>query len=133
MTVGGWYLFLSPGLYPGSPCLYRKQPKYLLMAAKEKELSIDLLQLKKAASVLRSVNHQLRLEILRLLHREGRMPVTALRHKIHLEQTVASQQLAILRRAGMVATERSGKQIFYSVNYQRLREVQQQAAAVLHP
>lgn len=133
MPAGGWDVFSGAGLEPDSPCLYRKHTKYLLMAAKEKELPIDLLQLKKAAFVLRSVNHQLRQEILRLLHREGRLPVTALRHKMALEQTVASQQLAILRKAGMVATERAGKQIFYSVNYQRLREVQQQAAAVLHP
>jgi DNA-binding transcriptional ArsR family regulator len=43
--------------------------------------------------------------------------------KLRLEQSVASQHLAILRRAGIVSTTRDGKFIYYSVNYQRLAEV----------
>jgi DNA-binding transcriptional ArsR family regulator len=45
--------------------------------------------------------------------------------KLKLEQSVASQHLSILRKAGFVLTERQGKFIFYSVNYQRLKEVEQ--------
>jgi DNA-binding transcriptional ArsR family regulator len=43
--------------------------------------------------------------------------------KLRLEQSVASQHLAILRRAGIVATSRDGKFINYSVSYTRLAEV----------
>jgi DNA-binding transcriptional ArsR family regulator len=43
--------------------------------------------------------------------------------KLRLEQSVASQHLAILRRAGIVSTTRDGKFIHYSVNYARLAEV----------
>ncbi|HZF63700.1 MAG TPA: metalloregulator ArsR/SmtB family transcription factor, partial [Chitinophagaceae bacterium] len=87
------------------------------------ELKIDVLQLKKAALILRAVNHKLRQQILRLLHQQERMTVTEIYVKLRLEQSVASQHLAILRKAGFVSTLRDGKFIFYSVNHSRLEEV----------
>jgi DNA-binding transcriptional ArsR family regulator len=97
----------------------------------ENELHIEALQLKKAALVLRAVNHVLRQQILALLHKNHRMPVTDIYVKLRLEQSVASQHLAILRRVGFVNTEREGKNIFYSVNYQRLNEVHQHALELI--
>ncbi|HEY1113577.1 MAG TPA: metalloregulator ArsR/SmtB family transcription factor [Chitinophagaceae bacterium] len=95
-------------------------------------LAIELLPLKKAATVLRAVNHNLRQDMLKLLHAHGRLSVSELYHRMNLEQSVASQHLAILRKAGVVMTEREGKQIFYSVNHKRLKEVQQKAAELLY-
>jgi len=89
----------------------------------ETELKIDVLQLKKAALILRAVNHKLRQQILRLIHQNGKMTVTEIYVKLRLEQSVASQHLAILRKAGFVHTLRDGKFIFYSVNNERLNEV----------
>jgi DNA-binding transcriptional ArsR family regulator len=43
--------------------------------------------------------------------------------QLRLEQSVASQHLAILRRAGVVTTTREGKFIYYSVNHKRLAEI----------
>ena len=48
-----------------------------------------------------------------------------LSEKLRLEQSVASQHLAILRRAGIVGTIREGKFIFYLVDYTRLEQVNQ--------
>ena len=87
------------------------------------DLKIEALQLKKAAMILRAVNHQLRQQILKLLHQEGKMTVTEIFVKLRLEQSVASQHLAILRKARFVTTERDGKFIYYTVNYPRLHEV----------
>jgi DNA-binding transcriptional ArsR family regulator len=42
---------------------------------------------------------------------------------MRLEQSVASQHLAILRKAGFVITERDGKFIYYTVNYKRVEQV----------
>ena len=89
------------------------------------ELKIDVLQLKKAALILRSVNHKLRQQMMRLLHQNGKMTVTEIYVKLRLEQSVASQHLAILRKAGFVNTVRDGKFIYYSVNYDRLDQVHQ--------
>jgi DNA-binding transcriptional ArsR family regulator len=87
------------------------------------ELKIDVIQLKKAALVLRAVNHKLRQQILKLIHQNGKMTVTEIYVKLRLEQSVASQHLAILRKAGFVTTIRDGKFIFYNVNESRLEEV----------
>jgi DNA-binding transcriptional ArsR family regulator len=89
------------------------------------ELKIDVFQLKKAALVLRAINHKLRQQILKLIHQNGQMTVTEIYVKLRLEQSVASQHLAILRKAGFVNTLRDGKFIYYSVNSDRLREVHQ--------
>lgn len=98
----------------------------------ETELKIDVMQLKKAALILRAVNHKLRQQILRLIHQNGKMTVTEIYVKLRLEQSVASQHLAILRKAGFVETVRDGKFIFYSVNNQRLEEVHQFAQQLLN-
>jgi DNA-binding transcriptional ArsR family regulator len=87
------------------------------------DLKIDILQLKKAALILRAINHKLRQQILKLLHQNERMTVTEIYVKLRLEQSVASQHLAILRKAGFVNTLRDGKFIYYSVNHDRLAQV----------
>lgn len=87
------------------------------------DLKIDVLQLKKAALILRAINHKLRQQIMKLVHQHERMTVTEIYVKLRLEQSVASQHLAILRKAGFVNTLRDGKFIFYSVNYDRLNQV----------
>lgn len=88
------------------------------------ELKIDVLPLKKAALILRAINHKLRMQILKLIHAHSKLTVTEIYVKLRLEQSVASQHLAILRRAGLVNTERDGKFIYYSVDYERLTEIQ---------
>jgi DNA-binding transcriptional ArsR family regulator len=87
------------------------------------ELKIDIIQLKKGALILRAINHKLRQQILKLIHENGRMTVTEIYVKLRLEQSVASQHLAILRKAGYVSTVRDGKFIYYSVNNDRLGQV----------
>lgn len=87
------------------------------------DMKIDILQLKKAALILRAINHKLRQQILRLINQNSRMTVTEIYVKLRLEQSVASQHLAILRRAGFVNTDRDGKFIYYSVNHTRLDQV----------
>ena len=86
-------------------------------------LKVDLLNVKKAALILRAVNHKLRQQILKLIDEHGKMTVTEIYVKLRLEQSVASQHLAILRKAGFVKTDRNGKFIHYYVNNGRLQEL----------
>ena len=88
-------------------------------------IKLDFLHLKKAALVLRAMNHKLRQQMIKLLDENEKMTVTEIYVKLRLEQSVASQHLAILRRAGIVITQRDGKFIFYSINYNRVGEVNQ--------
>lgn len=88
-------------------------------------LKIDLLNVKKAAMILRAVNHKLRQQILKLIDEQGKITVTELYVTLRLEQSVASQHLAILRKAGFVTTTRDGKFIYYSINDIRFKELNQ--------
>jgi len=88
-------------------------------------LKINFHNLKKAALVLRALNHKLRQQILALIETEKKITVTEIYVRMRLEQSVASQHLAILRRAGIVATQRDGKFIYYTVNYKRVEEINQ--------
>ncbi len=98
----------------------------------ETELKIEMLQLKKAALILRAVNHKLRQQILKLIHQNGKMTVTEIYVQLRLEQSVASQHLAILRKAGFVNTIRNGKFIYYSVSTDRLADVHQFSSQLLN-
>jgi DNA-binding transcriptional ArsR family regulator len=89
----------------------------------EKDLHIEDLKMKKAALVLRAVNHPLRQQILQLLHHNEKMTVTDIYERLGLEQSVASQHLAILRTPGIVSTKRDSKYVFYSVNCERLEQI----------
>jgi DNA-binding transcriptional ArsR family regulator len=86
-------------------------------------LKMDFTALKRAASVLRALNHKLRQQMLMLMSENGRLTVTQIYIRLRIEQSVASQHLAILRAAGVVKTERDGKFIYYTVNAARLDEL----------
>jgi DNA-binding transcriptional ArsR family regulator len=66
--------------------------------------------------IIRSLNHKLRQSIIRLLEESDKLTVTEIYIKLRLEQSVASQHLAILRKGGFVDTIRDGKNIHYSIN-----------------
>lgn len=83
-------------------------------------LHIEEDNLKKAALRLRAINNKLRVTILQLIHKKGALIVQDIYRKLKIEQSVASQHLAILRNANLVITKREGKCIYYAVNYQQL-------------
>jgi DNA-binding transcriptional ArsR family regulator len=102
----------------------RKQKNETTVLKKGKsEIELDYVELRKAVMVLRAVNHKLRQHIIDLLESNNRMTVTDLYIKLRLEQSVASQHLAILRRAGVVITERDGKFIYYGIDKERLNQI----------
>jgi DNA-binding transcriptional ArsR family regulator len=86
-------------------------------------IKLDYVAVKNAAMTLRAINHKLRQQIVKLLEENKRMNVTDIYVKLRLEQSVASQHLAILRRANIVITERDGKFIHYALNHARIASV----------
>jgi DNA-binding transcriptional ArsR family regulator len=102
----------------------RKQKSETIVLKKGKqEIQLDYAELRKAVLVLRAINHKLRQRMIDLLEENEKMTVTDIYIKLRLEQSVASQHLAILRRAGVVATERQGKFIFYALDKDRLAQI----------
>ncbi len=100
----------------------------MVLSAEEENgvpVKVDFVNLKKAAMILRALNHKLRQQIVKLIDENKKLTVTEIYVKLRLEQSVASQHLAILRRAGIVKTTRDGKFIHYSVNSTRIDDIMQ--------
>jgi DNA-binding transcriptional ArsR family regulator len=87
------------------------------------QIRLDYVAVKSAAMTLRAINHKLRQQIIKLLNEHNTMKVTEIYVKLRLEQSVASQHLAILRRANVVNTIRDGKFIHYSLNPEKIASV----------
>ena len=90
---------------------------------KKDQISLEYAVLRKAVLTLRSINHPIRQRIIDMLKENKKMTVTQIYVKLRLEQSVASQHLAILRRVGVVNTKRDGKFIHYTLNRTRLTEI----------
>ena len=80
-----------------------------------------------SSRVLHALAHPLRLRIVTYLRERRGASVQAICRGLDLEQSLASQQLRILRQAGLAASERDGKHVNYYVDEARYAAV---AAAV---
>lgn len=107
------------------------QISFTLKNEADTQLVVDTLSVKKAALILRAINHKLRQQILKLIDTHDKITVTEIYVKLRIEQSVASQHLAILRKAQFVNTEREGKFIFYTVNTDRIKELNQFVSQLL--
>ena len=85
---------------------------------------INYYNIRKAILLLRAINHNLRLRIIYLIDESGRITVTELYTKLTIEQSIVSQHLSILRKAGIVRTQRDGKKIFYTVNKEKISSIE---------
>jgi len=73
------------------------------------------------ARICKAFAHPGRLQILDVLG-EGERPVSELQEALGISKTSISQHLSILRSAGVLATRRSGKQIYCSLAMPEVKE-----------
>ena len=95
------------------------------------DLAIETENIREGALTYRAINHPLRQAIMHHLHENGKMTVTQIYTLLQLEQSVTSQHLAILRSKDLLITERAGKFVYYSVNYERLDYLHQVTKVLL--
>ncbi|GAA2691534.1 ArsR/SmtB family transcription factor [Actinoplanes palleronii] len=76
-------------------------------------MSLPLYQVK--AELFRTLGHPVRIRVLELLQ-AGPRPVRDLLTAIEVEPSSLSQQLAVLRRAGLVTSSRSGSRVMYALS-----------------
>lgn len=67
------------------------------------------------AELFRTLGHPTRIRVLELLQ-DGPMPVRDLLAELDLEASNLSQQLAVLRRAGLVTSTREGSSVLYALS-----------------
>ena len=84
---------------------------------------LDMKQLKAGVKILRAVNHPLRLSIVKLVEENTKLSVTQIYFKLRIDQSVASQHLAILRESNILVYTRSGKNVYYSVNEEKIKTI----------
>lgn len=75
-------------------------------------VSVPLYQAK--AEFFRMLGHPVRIRVLELLQ-DGPMPVRELLAAIEVEPSSLSQQLAVLRRSGIVTSQREGSTVVYAL------------------
>lgn len=103
----------------------------MVLNGNEQPIKVDFLSLKKSAVILRALNHKLRQQIVKIIDEKKKVTVTEIYIQLRLEQSVASQHLAILRRAGIVTTSRDGKFIYYSIDPARIEQIMQCVEALI--
>jgi DNA-binding transcriptional ArsR family regulator len=81
---------------------------------------------------LRLIGHPLRLELLSILAR-GEQAVSDLVAGTDQSPSLISQQLALLRKAGLVRGRREARQVFYSIASDRLGQVVASLAGIVAP
>jgi DNA-binding transcriptional ArsR family regulator len=104
-------------------CMAKSKMEVFNLKNGEQEIKLIYPELRKVVLILRAIGHDLRKKMVGLLRENEQMNVTDIYVKLRIEQSVASQHLAILRKAGIVLTTRNGKFINYTLNYERLAEV----------
>lgn len=88
----------------------------------------DIPQLK--ADFFKTLGHPVRIRILEELS-GGERSVSALLETIGAEQSHLSQQLGVLRRAGLVTVRREGSAAFYSLADERIEDLLLSAKSLL--
>lgn len=91
-------------------------------------MTTPLHQLK--AEFFRTLGHPARIRVLELLS-EREMAVGELLPEVRLEASNLSQQLAVLRRAGLVTTRKEGSQVYYSLTSPQVAELLAVARVIL--
>ena len=77
--------------------------------------TIEPEHLARAADVIKLLGHPERLKIVEVLEESRETTVTAIQETLDLPQAIASQHLAKLRGAGVVAARRAGNHVYYRI------------------
>ncbi|MEM1328360.1 MAG: metalloregulator ArsR/SmtB family transcription factor [Bacteroidota bacterium] len=77
--------------------------------------TLDLAFLENSTETLRSIAHPIRIEVIEMLHRNGKMTVTEIYEQLQIEQAVASHHLKIMKNKAIVKVERDGRNSLYSL------------------
>lgn len=80
----------------------------------------DIARLK--AEFFKALGHPVRIRVLELVAERER-PVSELLEQIDVEQPHLSQQLGILRRAGLVQARREGSSVIYALGDERIADL----------
>jgi ArsR family transcriptional regulator len=94
--------------------------KVSAIKAVEFQALADVNKLEKVSFILKTIAHPLRIGIIGLLVENGKMCVNDICDRLDSEQSLTSHHLSNMKLAGILGSERNGKNIYY---YLKLTEV----------
>ena len=86
-----------------------------------KDLSTE--QLEKAANMLKAIAHPMRIAILSFIEEDKKLTVTEIHKLLNIEQSTTSHHLGILKDKGVLASKREGKNTYYFLKHNTLRQI----------
>ncbi len=90
------------------------------MKTDQHNISIEKLEF--AAEMLKAMAHPMRMAMVAFIH-DSEKTVTEIYEHLGVEQTTASQQLAVLKNKGIVLAKRDGKHVLYSLRNTKILQV----------
>lgn len=81
------------------------------------KVTFDNDKLHYSSELMRALAHPLRLKILEFIDHHKSINVNKIYSSLDLEQSITSQHLKILRMAGVLSVEVTGKYHVYNINY----------------
>ncbi|MFZ4558556.1 MAG: ArsR/SmtB family transcription factor [Saprospiraceae bacterium] len=97
----------------------------------KQNVEINHEKLETSSAMLRALAHPLRLQILEFIDKNEGINVNKIYNSLDLEQSITSQHLRILRLADLVKTEREGKFVHYTIDYDRIEKMNRAIRAFL--
>ena len=86
----------------------------------KEKINFNQEQLDNSTDILRAPAHPLRIKILSFIDQNDEINVNKIYNTLDLEQSITSQHLSVLRNADLVQTNRDGKFVQYSIDYQKI-------------
>jgi len=87
------------------------------------QTTLDENVLEKVAFVLKTIAHPMRIGIIELLTKHESLSVSEICEKLNLEQSLASHHLLNMKVKGILASQRDGKNIYYSMRLQEVKKI----------
>jgi ArsR family transcriptional regulator len=80
---------------------------------------------------LKALASEKRQEMMFLFLQKGEVTVNEVAERIGIGQSTASEQLAILKRAGILLSRKEGKEVYYSPNKSNVMKLLQRFTSIL--
>ncbi|MGQ1889507.1 ArsR/SmtB family transcription factor [Thermophagus sp. OGC60D27] len=80
-------------------------------------------QLERAVGMLKAIAHPMRIAIISHLEDGKKLTVTEIHKLLNIEQSTTSHHLGILKDKGVLASKREGKNTYYFLKHESLRNI----------
>lgn len=87
------------------------------------DIKLDPEQLDAASNMLKAIAHPMRIAIIDFLQGGQELSVTQIHNKLGIEQSTTSHHLGILKDKGVLISRREGKNTFYSLKHENLKNI----------